>query len=187
MPPGKVRKVCNQSRFARPKSSISTKFSPSQSRQQRPMHNTSDNRCSLRRSRRGSGKVWRWANRLLVGVDNELAEFGFDIIYSLLYIFCVNASPKSLLRQIGRIQHMERGKLCSMPGRPFFNHQTWENGRNLVRYVPRDQIEPLRKAMEGYRRFQQLIQKYAALVIEKSRQQRAQNRQFQKIRNPKLF
>ena len=77
---------------------------------------------------------------------------------------------------------MERGKLCPMPGRPFFNHQTWENGRNLVRYVPRDQIEPLRKAMDGYRRFQQLIQKYAALVIEKSRQQRAENQNTRKTK-----
>ena len=68
-----------------------------------------------------------------------------------------------------------------MPGRPFFNHQTWENGRNLVRYVPQDQIEPLRKAIDGYRRFQQLIQQYVALVIEKSRLQRAKIRQSQKI------
>lgn len=82
---------------------------------------------------------------------------------------------------------MERGKLCPMPGRPFFNHQTWENGRNLVRYVPRDQIESLRKAIDGYRRFQQLIQQYATLIIEKSRQQRAKNQQPQKIRNPKPF
>ena len=81
---------------------------------------------------------------------------------------------------------MERGKLCPMPGRPFFNHQTWEHGRNLVRYVPRDQIEPLRQAMDGYRRFQQLIQQYAALVIEKSRLQRAKIQPQGKTKNRRL-
>jgi len=99
----------------------------------------------------------------------------------------MNASPKSLLQQIARIRHMERGKLCPLPGRPYFNHQTWENGRNLVRYVARDEVQSLRKAMDGYRRFQQLINQYAAMIIEKSRQQRAENQNTRKTRKTKQF
>ena len=75
---------------------------------------------------------------------------------------------------------MERGKLCPLPGRPYFNHQTWKNGRNLVRYIPRSQAQSLRKAIEGYRRFLHLTEQYAALIIKKSRQQRIENQNTQK-------
>jgi hypothetical protein len=41
-----------------------------------------------------------------------------------------------LLERMGRIQRMERGKVCRLVGRPHYNHQTWQEGRNVVRYVP---------------------------------------------------
>lgn len=43
------------------------------------------------------------------------------------------------------------------------------NGRNVVRYVPRDQVPALQNALAGYSRFIQLTQAYADQIIEKSR------------------
>ena len=97
----------------------------------------------------------------------------------------MNSSKNSLLQQIARIRHMERGKLCQLPGRPYFNHQTWEKGGNLVRYVPRNQVQALRRAIEGYRRFQQLIEQYASQVIEKSRLERSKNQNMRETRKIK--
>lgn len=70
---------------------------------------------------------------------------------------------------------MERGTLCRMKrggAEPFYNHQTWENGRNRVCYVPRNQVPALQKALAGYARFVQLTQAYADQIIERSRQNR---------------
>ena len=57
----------------------------------------------------------------------------------------MKASQKAirLLEQMGKIDRMERGKVCQMKGREHFNHQTWQNGRNRVRYVPREQLKDL--------------------------------------------
>jgi hypothetical protein len=42
-------------------------------------------------------------------------------------------TPAGLLQQIAQIQQMERGKLCPMQAGAYYNHQTWEKGRNMVR------------------------------------------------------
>ena len=89
-----------------------------------------------------------------------------------------NPAPdtQALLHQIAQIQHMERGKLCILrqgPDGPYYNHQTWENGKNVARYVPRDQLPALQEAIAGYERFQTLTEQYAQLVIEKTRAERA--------------
>ena len=73
---------------------------------------------------------------------------------------------------------MERGKLCRMkrgPGSLFYNHQTWHNGRNVVRYVPRDQVPALKEAIAGYARFLRLTQAYADSVIRLSRKNRSKS------------
>jgi hypothetical protein len=85
-------------------------------------------------------------------------------------------SPQSLLQQMAQIQQMERGKLCVLrqgPDGPYYNHQTWEQGKNVSRYVPRDQLPVLREAIEGYERFQALSQQYVELMVEKTRAERA--------------
>ncbi len=84
-------------------------------------------------------------------------------------------SPSDLLREIAAIGHMERGTLCVMKrgkNATFYNHQTWVNGRNVVRYVPRDQVPALQKALAGYARFVQLTTAYADQLIEQSRRMR---------------
>jgi hypothetical protein len=83
------------------------------------------------------------------------------------------AWPKSSI-QIAGIERMERGTLCRIregPRGPYFNHQRWEDGRNVVRYVPREQIPALKSAIEGYRRFRRLTEAYAEQIIRRTRKQ----------------
>lgn len=80
-----------------------------------------------------------------------------------------------LLQQMAQIDRMERGKLCRMTGRPHYNHQTWENDRNVVRYVPADEVAFVQDAIDGYARFTQLSQRYADEIIEHTRRERAKN------------
>ena len=87
------------------------------------------------------------------------------------------STPELVLKEIAQIQAMERGKLCQIrqgPTGAYYNHQTWENGRNVVRYVARQQVLALQDAMAGYQNYLQLTQKYADLMIAQTR--RAQER-----------
>ena len=80
-----------------------------------------------------------------------------------------------LLEQMGRIERMERGKLCRLTGRPHYNHQTWQEGHNVVRYVPAEQVAALQAAIDGYRRFMELAQQYAEEIIQRTRTEPLQN------------
>ncbi len=85
-------------------------------------------------------------------------------------------TPQSLLKEIARLRHMERGKLCTMrsgPSGTYYNHQTWTKGRNVVRYVPPEQVAALQSAIAGYQQFLRLTEAYASLIIQQSRQQRS--------------
>ena len=73
---------------------------------------------------------------------------------------------------MGQIPEMERGKLCPMRGGRYFNHQTWEQGRNVVRYVPAAEVPALQKSITAYRRFMKLAERYVALIVEQTRQRR---------------
>jgi hypothetical protein len=84
-------------------------------------------------------------------------------------------SPQSVLHDIAQIQQMERGTLSVIgqgPAGPYYNHQCYEEGRNVSRYVPSSQLNEIKEAIEGYHRFQALAQQYAQLVVEKTRAQR---------------
>jgi hypothetical protein len=81
-------------------------------------------------------------------------------------------NPEELLRQISQIQHMERGKLCVLrqgPKGPYYNHQSWEGGKNVARYVPHDRLAALQQAIQGYERFQDLVEQYTNLVVARTR------------------
>ena len=85
------------------------------------------------------------------------------------------SSPQSVLYDIAQIQHMERGTLNVIrqgPAGPYYNHQCYEEGKNVSRYVPSEQVSQIKEAIEGYHRFQQLTQQYAQLVVEKTRAER---------------
>jgi len=87
-----------------------------------------------------------------------------------------NSTPQSVLQDIAQIQHMERGTLSVLrqgPNGPYYNHQCYDEGRNVSRYVPSAQVSQIKEDMEGYRRFQELAEQYAQLVVEKTRAERA--------------
>ena len=73
---------------------------------------------------------------------------------------------------MARIEKMERGKLCQMSGRPHYNHQTWHDGRNVVRYVPIKQTASVQEAINGYTQFKKLAEQYADEVIRITRTER---------------
>src|SRR2546430_1078792 len=79
----------------------------------------------------------------------------------------------ALLQQIANIPSMERGKLSvikeSSSG-PFYKLQARENGKNVTRYVPRDQVPAVQEALEGYKQYQSLIEQYAQEVITQTRE-----------------
>lgn len=78
---------------------------------------------------------------------------------------------KRILERMTQIGRMERGKLCQMAGRPHYNHQTWQDGRNVVRYVPADETQDLQEAIEGYQLFIALAEQYADEVIRLTRRE----------------
>jgi hypothetical protein len=95
-------------------------------------------------------------------------------------------SPQQLLQQITQIPHMERGKLRVMrqaPSGPYYHLQSWEGGKNFNRYVPREQLPVVREALEGYQKFQQLTEQYAAQVIAQTRAELAGSKKKASPRN----
>ena len=85
-------------------------------------------------------------------------------------------SPQSILNEIAQIQRMDRGALSVIrqgPQGAYYNHQCYEKGRNVSRYVPREQVADLKEAIEGYHQFQRLVEQYVQLLVEKTRAERA--------------
>jgi len=86
------------------------------------------------------------------------------------------STPQSVLHDIAQIQHMERGTLNVIrqgPRGPYYNHQAYEEGRNVSRYVPAEQVPDLQAAIDGYRRVQELMAQYVQLLVEQTRAERA--------------
>lgn len=84
-------------------------------------------------------------------------------------------TPQSLLEQISQIQRLDRGAVSVLrqgPEGPYYNHQCYEKGRNVSRYVPREQVAELKEAIEAYHRFTELVEQYVQLMVEKTRAQR---------------
>ena len=77
---------------------------------------------------------------------------------------------QKILDRMSRIETMERGKLCKM-GSGHFNHQTWQDGRNKVRYVPADQAVFVKKAIDGYTEFMKLAGQYVDEVEKQTRRE----------------
>jgi hypothetical protein len=81
----------------------------------------------------------------------------------------MKSTRKSILDQMAAIERMERGKLCPMRGGRYYNLQSWEGGRNVVRYVQASEAVSVQKAVEQYKRFMELAKRYADLVIQDTR------------------
>ena len=80
---------------------------------------------------------------------------------------------KNILKQMSEIDWMEKGKISQMGKRPFYNHQVWEKGKNIVRYVPVEQKEFIQSAIDGYDSFMKLVELYVQKVIEQTREEQA--------------
>jgi hypothetical protein len=77
---------------------------------------------------------------------------------------------------IAQIQSLDRGTVSVLrqgPQGPYYNHQCYENGRNVSRYVPPDQVARLQAAIDGYHRVQELMAQYVQLLVEQTRADRA--------------
>lgn len=80
------------------------------------------------------------------------------------------------IKQVAAITSMERGHLSVIrtgpDGRPYYNLQHRENGRNVTEYIPRDQVATVEENIAAYERFKSLIDEHVNEISEKSRQER---------------
>ena len=102
------------------------------------------------------------------------------IVYAYTYTTCMKrpqaAQTTQLLQQIAQIHYMEPGKLCVLrqgPNGPYYNLQWREQGKAFSRYVPADEVEVLAQHTTNYQTFQNLVDQYAQLIIERTRAERA--------------
>jgi hypothetical protein len=85
-------------------------------------------------------------------------------------------TPQAILRELAQIQSLDRGSLHVIrqgPSGPYYNHQCYEDGKKVTRYVPAEQVPDLKTALANYQRFQELVQQYAQLLVDQTRADRA--------------
>lgn len=87
-------------------------------------------------------------------------------------------SRSDLLAQLAQINLMERGSLSqrsfkdrSTDAPAQFKLQSWEHGKNYTRHVTSEQLPLVRKAIEGYAKFQDLTTQLADTIIAQTREQ----------------
>jgi hypothetical protein len=84
-------------------------------------------------------------------------------------------TAQSILQELAQIPCLDRGTVSVIrqgPAGPYYNHQCYEDGRNVSRYVPAEKVSELKTAIANYQRFQQLIKQYVQLKVEETRAQR---------------
>ncbi len=98
-------------------------------------------------------------------------------------------TPQSLLHEIAQIQRLDRGTVSVLrqgPQGAYYNHQCYENGRNVTRYVPPEQVPDLKEAIGGHHRVQELMAQYVQLMVDKTRAEREAGSKKKSLR-PKSF
>ena len=102
--------------------------------------------------------------------------FWLASIYVYRYDWVMNTTTSAkLLEQIAQIQRMEPGKLCIIrqgPDGPYYSLQCHEHGKNVTRYVPREQQEAVTEHTANYRKFRALVDAYAEQIIDQTRRER---------------
>ena len=96
------------------------------------------------------------------------------MIYVMTYILPMTpkSSVPSLIAQAAQIPHLERGKLSVIrqgPEGPYYNHQFPQDGKYVTRYVPRDQVPAVQQAIDGYKEFSHLVDRYVDEMVQKTR------------------
>jgi hypothetical protein len=93
--------------------------------------------------------------------------------------------PKSLLDAAAKIPRLERGKLSILregANGPLYNHQCRKGGKNISRYVPRDQAPAVQEAIAGYAAFQELVEQYVDQIVAQTRAEIADGSKKKKSR-----
>jgi hypothetical protein len=117
------------------------------------------------------------------GVRQNSSSCSFPIFFvAIVYVVNIyygnmnsKLTPESILQQIAQIQRLDQGTVSVIrqgPQGPYYNHQCYEKGRNVSRYVSAQQVPELEEAIEGYRRFQELVKQYVQIKVEKTRSER---------------
>jgi hypothetical protein len=97
------------------------------------------------------------------------------------------SSPQSFLQQAAQIHHLERGKLSIIrqgPKGPYYNHQFRKDGHYVTRYVPQEQVPAVQEAIDGYRKFAQLVERHVDEVVVKTRAEIAAGSKKKQSRRP---
>jgi hypothetical protein len=90
----------------------------------------------------------------------------------------VKTKIQALLNEISALSTMEHGKLTILregPNGPYYSHQSWENGKNICRYVPAKEVAALRESIANYQRYKDITEQYANEVINRTRAQKAEH------------
>ncbi len=83
-------------------------------------------------------------------------------------------TPQSLLQRAGQIPRLERGRLSVIregPDGAYYNHQCRQGGKNVSRYIPREQVPAVQEAIEGYDKFAGLIEQYVDRLVDETRKE----------------
>ena len=100
-----------------------------------------------------------------------------------------------ILRQMGRIPTLIRGKLTSQTyaskGRsqgPYFTLQRWEGGRNKSQRVSPKQLPMIQEAVGGYERFEQLASQFVRLTEKQTWEAQSSDikKKFRRFSHPAL-
>jgi hypothetical protein len=96
-----------------------------------------------------------------------------------MYIYHIGMNtmptPEDVLKQIARIERIEKGSLSAIrdtPKGPCCNFQRWENGRNVSEYISAEQVPLVRENLQAHAQFEALAAKYVQLLSARSRDQR---------------
>jgi hypothetical protein len=87
-------------------------------------------------------------------------------------------SPAQILQQIAQIHRMEPGKLCVIgqgPNGAYYNLQCREDGKNVSRYIPADQVQLVTQNTSNYEKFEGLVDQYAQMIVEQTRSERLED------------
>lgn len=104
-------------------------------------------------------------------------------------LWCMNPKPslQSILQQAAQIPRLERGKLSILregPDGPYYNHQSRQGGKNVSRYIPREQVPAVQEAIDGYAKFTGLIDQYVDELVDQTRKEIAADSKKNKQSRP---
>lgn len=108
----------------------------------------------------------------------------------------VRQQRRALLAEMEGIQRMEFGALAeeyrqsqaageSARNGPYYKHQQWMKGRNASRRVPVEEAGPLREAIEGRQRFEELAKGFVELTVAATRGEESQRSKKNSARRQK--